>query len=106
MEDTDLAFSPVWRLRELLDNRAVSSVELTEPFLRRIEAINPQLNAFLTVTAEEALAAALVADEKLSQGKNDMPLVGIPISIKDLELIRGIRTTPWLPDFPGDCPRL
>ena len=53
MEDTDLAFSPVWRLRELLDNRAVSSVELTEPFLRRIEAINPQLNAFLTVTAEE-----------------------------------------------------
>ena len=93
MEDTDLAFSPVWRLRELLDNRAVSSVELTEPFLRRIEAINLQLNAFLTVTAEEALAAARVADEKLSQGKNDMPLVGIPISIKDLELIRGIRTT-------------
>ena len=34
MEDTDLAFSPVWRLRELLDNQAVSSVELTELFLR------------------------------------------------------------------------
>ena len=66
MEDADLAFSPVWRLRELLDRQAVSSVELTELFLRRIEALNPQLNAFLTVTAEEALAAARAADEKLS----------------------------------------
>ncbi len=53
MEDVDLAFSPVWRLRELLDSQAVSSVELTELFLRRIEALNPQLNAFLTVTAEK-----------------------------------------------------
>jgi len=93
MEDVDLAFSPVWRLRELLDNQAVSSVELTELFLRRIEALNPQLNAFLTVTAEEALTAARAADEKLSQGDNDSPLLGIPISVKDLELTRGIRTT-------------
>ena len=82
MEDTDLAFSPVWRLRELLDNRAVSSVELTEPFLRRIEAINPQLNAFLTVTAEEALAAARVADEKLSQGKNICHLWEFPSQLR------------------------
>ena len=93
MEDTDLAFSPVWRLRELLDSQAVSSVELTELFLGRIEALNPKLNAFLTVTAEEALAAARAADEKLSRGDNDSPLLGIPISIKDLELTKGVRTT-------------
>ena len=104
MEDADLAFSPVWRLRELLDNRAASSVELTELFLRRIEALNPKLNAFITVTAEEALIAARVADEKLSQGENNMPLLGIPISIKDLELTRGIRTTLGSLIFQGNVP--
>ena len=60
----------------------------------------PQLNVFITVTAEEALAAARVADEKLSEGENDSPLLGIPISIKDLELTRGIRTTPMDPPAP------
>ena len=104
MEDADLAFSPVWRLWELLDNRAASSVELTELFLRRIEALNPKLNAFITVTAEEALIAARVADEKLSQGENNMPLLGIPISIKDLELTRGIRTTLGSLIFQGNVP--
>jgi len=68
--------------------------------LRRIEVLYPQLNIFITVTAEEALAAARVPDEKLSEGENDSPLLGIPISIKDLELTRGIRTTPMDPPAP------
>ena len=58
MKDADLAFSPVWRLRELLDNRAVSSVELTELFLRRIEALNPQLNALMGSAKYYSLPAA------------------------------------------------
>ena len=50
MQDTDLFYTPVWQLRELLDTRRVSSTELTETFLRRIERLNSTLNAYLTGT--------------------------------------------------------
>jgi aspartyl-tRNA(Asn)/glutamyl-tRNA(Gln) amidotransferase subunit A len=93
MQDTDLFYTPVWQLRELLDTRRVSSTELTETFLRRIERLNPKLNAYLTVTGEEALAAANAADEKIGQGRENGPLLGIPISLKDLEATKGIRST-------------
>ena len=93
MQDTDLFYTPVWQLRELLDTRRVSSTELTETFLRRIERLNPKLNAYLTVTGEEALAAANAADEKIGQGRENGPRLGIPISLKDLEATKGIRST-------------
>ena len=93
MQDADLFCTPVWQLRELLDTRRVSSTELTETFLRRIERLNPKLNAYLTVTGEEALAAAKAADEKIGQGRENGPLLGIPISLKDLEATKGIRST-------------
>ena len=93
MQDNDLHYTPVWQLRELLDTRRVSSTELTEMFLRRIERLNPKLNAYLTVTGEEALAAAKAADEKIGQGRENGPLLGIPISLKDLEATKGIRST-------------
>ena len=93
MQDTDLFYTPVWQLRELLDTRRVSSTELTETFLRRIERLNPKLNAYLTVTGEEALAAAKAADEKIGQGRENGTLLGIPISLKDLEATKGIRST-------------
>ena len=92
MQDTELLYTPVWQLRELLDTRRVSATELTETFLRRIEELNPKLNAYLTVTGDEALAAAKVADEKLGAGQAG-PLLGIPISLKDLEATKGIRST-------------
>ena len=92
MQDTDLLYTPVWQLRELLDTRQVSSVELTETFLRRIEQLNPKLNAYLIVTGDEALAAAKAADEMIGQGQAG-PLLGIPISLKDLEATKGIRST-------------
>ena len=93
MEDIDLAYTPVWQLRQLLDSRRVSPVELTELYLRRVEALNPKLNAFLTVTADEALASARSAEERISRGQSGGSLLGIPISIKDLELTKGVRTT-------------
>ena len=92
MQDTDLLYTPVWQLRELLDTRQVSSVELTETFLLRIEQLNPKLNAYLIVTGDEALAAAKAADEMIGQGQAG-PLLGIPISLKDLEATKGIRST-------------
>lgn len=88
--------------------REVSSRELTEQCLRRIEAVNGRLNAFLTVTAERALAAADEADRELAAGTDRGPLHGIPIALKDVFCTRGIRTTcgsllfkDHVPDF--DC---
>ena len=55
MTDESLAFTPAWKLRELIGKKEISLVESTALFLRRIEAFNPPLNAYLTVAAEEAL---------------------------------------------------
>lgn len=93
MPDDELAFASVAELRRRLDSRQVSSVEVTELFLSRIEEMNPKLNAYLTVTADEALGAARAADTAASRGESLSPLHGIPISIKDLEATKGIRTT-------------
>ena len=93
MQVPDLHYTPVWRLRELLDSRQISSVELTEYFLNRIERLNPKFNAFLTVTGEQAMAAAREADRATQGGRSGSPLLGIPISIKDLEATKGVRST-------------
>ena len=93
MPDDDLAFTSASDLRQLIDARQVSAVELTGMFLRRIEHLNPTLNAYLTITAEEALASARDSDEALARGETLGPLHGIPTSIKDLELTNGIRST-------------
>ena len=93
MNSGELAFAPAYELRGLLDSREVSSVELTEMFLGRIEELNPILNAFLTVCGEEAVASARLADERIGRGDGGGPLLGIPVSIKDLEVTKGIRST-------------
>jgi aspartyl-tRNA(Asn)/glutamyl-tRNA(Gln) amidotransferase subunit A len=93
MNDPNLAYSSAAQFRDLLDSRQVSSLELTELYLRRIEALNPRLNAYLTVTSDEALAAAKAADQTIASGELTGPLLGIPVSIKDLEATRGIRST-------------
>ena len=93
MNSGELAFAPAYELRELLDSKEVSSVELTEMFLGRIEELNPILNAFLTVCGEEAMESAKKADKRIGRGKKVDPLLGIPVSIKDLELTKGVRST-------------
>lgn len=80
-------------LREKLDKKEVTSVELTEYFLARIEKLNPELNAFVTVTREEALEQARAADEYISSPGENPPLCGIPFAAKDLFCTLGIRTT-------------
>ncbi|MEE8442781.1 MAG: amidase [Dehalococcoidia bacterium] len=93
MADQDLAFTPAWRLRELVISKQVSPVELTELFLSRIETLNPRLNAYLTVAADQALADARRAEAGVNSGADLGALHGIPISIKDLNLTKGVRTT-------------
>ncbi len=92
MQDNDLAFTPAWRLKELLDSRELSPIELTEVYLRRIEALDGQLNSFLTVCGDEARATAKEAEEKIARGETGA-LLGLPIAIKDLEVTKGIRST-------------
>ena len=69
-----------------------SSEELTCAFLQRIGRDNPQLNAFITVTAESALAQARAADERRRQGQAGL-LTGIPIAYKDIFCTQGVRTS-------------
>ena len=104
MPDDDLAFTPATELRPLIDSKQVSIVELTELFLRRIEALNPRLNAYLTVTAEGARADARAKEQALLRGETQGPLHGIPISIKDLEMTKGIRTTVGCAIFKDHVP--
>jgi aspartyl-tRNA(Asn)/glutamyl-tRNA(Gln) amidotransferase subunit A len=89
----DFAYLELTELRKLLDEKQVSSVELTKYFLDRIEKLDPQLNSFITVTKDEALAQAKEADDYMASGGQNELLCGIPYAAKDLFSTKGIRTT-------------
>ena len=89
MSLTDLTIAEA---RDGLRAREYSARELTEAHLTAIEALNPRLNAFVTVTAERALVQADAADAAISRGEY-APLTGIPLAIKDLFCTEGVRTT-------------
>ena len=91
--DEDQAFAPATELRGLIADGRVSPVEITELYLSRIERMDPQLNSYITVTAERAMEAARNAEEAVARGDELGPLHGIPISIKDLQMTAGVRTT-------------
>ena len=75
-----------------LQSKAFSSVELTEHFLERIARLNPEYNAVITLTAEQALKAAAAADKRLTAG-NAPALCGVPIVHKDIFCTQGVRTS-------------
>ncbi|HEY6871743.1 MAG TPA: Asp-tRNA(Asn)/Glu-tRNA(Gln) amidotransferase subunit GatA [Geobacteraceae bacterium] len=79
-------------LHEKLRKKEVSSVETTKALLARIEAVDGKVNAFITVTPEEALKGAAEADRRIAAGEMDT-LTGIPLALKDIFLTGGIRTT-------------
>lgn len=76
-----------------LKEKKFSSVELTTDLLSRIEKLNPALNAYITVSKDEALKMAKDADEVITKGNLVSPLTGIPAGIKDLINTKGVRTT-------------
>ena len=85
-----------WTLTSLaaaLRAKEVSPVEAAKACLGRIEALDPTLNTFITVTARDALAAARAAEAEILKGKYRGPLHGVPVAVKDLFLTKGIRTT-------------
>jgi aspartyl-tRNA(Asn)/glutamyl-tRNA(Gln) amidotransferase subunit A len=92
-ETQDLAGLSLKQASELLRKKAASPVDLTKACLARIEKYNPSLNAFITVTSEQALASAREMEAELQRGKSRGPLHGIPIALKDNIDTAGIRTT-------------
>ncbi|MEE8374678.1 MAG: amidase family protein [Dehalococcoidia bacterium] len=73
--------------------KKLSPVEVVSAILERIEAINPKINAYVTLTAETAMAEAKVAEDAAMRGGKLGPLHGVPVSIKDLVFTKGVRTT-------------
>jgi len=80
------------QLSAALASKQVSSVELTQDYLTRIDRLNPQLNAFITVDKAATLAEAQAADAMLAAG-NAHALTGIPLAHKDIFCMDGWRTT-------------
>jgi aspartyl-tRNA(Asn)/glutamyl-tRNA(Gln) amidotransferase subunit A len=78
---------------QLVRTKGLSPVELTQECLSRIERLNPKLNAFITVTADSAVAEARQAEAEVQHGRWRGPLHGIPIALKDLVDMAGVRTT-------------
>ena len=92
MTNEELCFTPATELARRICDKSVSPVEITRAVLERVERLNPKLNAICTLTAESALDAARAAEFAVMRGDHLGPLHGIPVTIKDLAMTRGVRT--------------
>lgn len=97
MAPVPLPFPTLLATSQAIRTKHISPLELTQICLQRIEAINPHLNAFITLTAESALGEARAATEELAHGKPRSLLHGIPLAIKDLFDVCGVATTAGSP---------
>lgn len=93
MNKEDICFMSAFEMREKIETQELSSLEITETIIERIEKINPILNAYCTPTFELARETAKKADESVKRSEKLGLLHGIPTSIKDLMLTKGIKTT-------------
>src|SRR5262249_25412607 len=89
----DLATFTLKQASDLVRRREASPVQLTDACLKRIDKYNPSLNAFITITREQALATARGMEVELKKGKWLGPLHGIPVALKDNIDTAGIPTT-------------
>jgi amidase len=103
--DRDLAYTPALEQARLIREKKVSPVEVIDAYLRRIEDLNPTINAYITVAAEHARRGAKAAEAAV-RGGDLPPLHGVPVSVKDLIDTAGIRTTyataAWADRVPAD----
>jgi len=100
----DLCYMPATEMLARFRDRSLSPVEVTTAILNRIEAVDPAINAYVTVTGELAMDQATTAERAWQTGESGA-LLGVPISIKDLTATKGIRTTKgsklfenWIPE--------
>lgn len=103
-QDAELRFMPALRAAALMRQRKLSPVEYVETLLAAIAREQPRLNAFATVTAEAARAAARAAEARLMKGEAQGPLFGVPVHIKDQIDTAGVRTTHGSAIFADNVP--
>lgn len=103
---SELVFTTARELAQLIRTRKVTAAEVVDAFLARTQALNPGLNAFITVTADQARARARQADAEIRAGKYRGPLHGVPYAAKDILATKGVRTTnasrvtaDWVPAY-------
>lgn len=91
MNDADLGYLPATKLIPMIRAKQISPVEVAGAVLRRIEKLEPQLNAFATLAADQAMDAARAAEKALMAGDALGPLHGVPVTIKDLAAVANIK---------------
>ncbi len=91
--NVDFSYVAATDLADRIKSKELSPVELTEWTLDRIETLNSRLGAYITVMSEQAMEAARIAEQAVMAGSKLGPLHGVPVPIKDLEDVAGIRTT-------------
>jgi aspartyl-tRNA(Asn)/glutamyl-tRNA(Gln) amidotransferase subunit A len=108
MTKLDVRTTNIVELSRRIKTKEVSPIEVIEAFLHRVAAVQPKINAFITVLEREARQAAKEAEREIVKGSYRGPLHGIPVAVKDLYLTAGIRTTcgsailaDFIPDSSG-----
>ena len=108
MNATEICYMSAGELSRLIQSKELSPVEVVEAHLARADALEPTLNSFITLLPEQAIAAARQAEQEIQAGRYRGPLHGIPLGLKDLYYVRGVRNTSgsriydeYVPDF--DC---
>ena len=104
MDRSEIPFETVATLGQLIRTGELSPVEVTEAYLERVESLNGDIRAYLTVTADQARQAAREAEEEIAAGRYRGPLHGIPLAVKDQVYTEGIRTTGGSPVFDEFVP--
>lgn len=104
MSADELVFLSLHELSRLIGEKKISPREAVEAHLRRIEALNPRINAFITVCAEEATEDARRAEEEIQGGNYRGPLHGVPVGVKDIVDTAGVLTTQGSSFFPDNVP--
>ena len=106
---SELHYAGIRELGQRFRKKELSPVDYTKSLLARIEKLDPTLNAFVTLTADRAIAEAKAAEQAIARG-DDRPLLGIPVGYKDIYCTRGIKTTggsalldTWVPDVDATC---
>jgi len=93
LNKVEICFMSAYDMLEKIKSQEITSLEITETIIERIEKINPIINAYCTPTFEIAREMAKKADERVKKSEDIPPLNGIPTSIKDLLPVKGVRTT-------------
>jgi aspartyl-tRNA(Asn)/glutamyl-tRNA(Gln) amidotransferase subunit A len=100
----NIPYLSLHEVSDLIRSKSLSPVEVVDACLARIEQLNPKLNTFITVLADEARAQALQAEEEIKSGNWRGPLHGIPVAFKDMYDTAGVKTTAAFEHFANRVP--